>query len=415
MIAEIAFKNDFCSHLSRSGHLIEIADEYGKKGAKHYEALTPEVFSRLARRKINQFILGSITPRDSGKVKRQADDIKSKNYVAFDLDLKEAGISGYEGWDTATKRQEVIRLFNSTREAIELSGLGPVWFVSFTGNGMHLWFKCKEPITIASKESYSAFYLSCLARLDKAIGRPLDDQLTDPNRIMRLPLSYNCKKEPVPTEVIYHNLEADSSTELHGLLLSVASIKQSNSNRREAKRERAQAHSKRESTKDSHIENLKANLTFEAVLNHFGYSKWASAKKTADGWVISSPWADDNTPSCHLNELGGWFKCFSTGNKGDILTFVAKTMGTNTKDEWPKVVREAEKITGIRPKAKESSESKQEFFYKDFVPLFEKELPQVGKCLLSNKLRYKHQGHWPYALEKPVIEYLKSPEMHTLY
>ena len=53
-------------------------------------------------------------------------------------------------------------------------------------------------------------------------------------------------------------------------------------------------------------------------------SPYVQLKKSGSSWVGLSPFSQEKTPSFYVHPDKGFFKCFSSGEKGDALTFVQK-------------------------------------------------------------------------------------------
>ena len=53
-------------------------------------------------------------------------------------------------------------------------------------------------------------------------------------------------------------------------------------------------------------------------------SPYVQLKKSGSSWVGLSPFSQENTPSFYVHPDKGFFKCFSSGEKGDAITFVQK-------------------------------------------------------------------------------------------
>ena len=51
---------------------------------------------------------------------------------------------------------------------------------------------------------------------------------------------------------------------------------------------------------------------------------YVQLKKSGSSWVGLSPFSQEKTPSFYVHPDKGFFKCFSSGEKGDALTFVQK-------------------------------------------------------------------------------------------
>ena len=53
-------------------------------------------------------------------------------------------------------------------------------------------------------------------------------------------------------------------------------------------------------------------------------SPYVQLKKSGSSWVGLSPFSQEKTPSFYVHPDKGFFKCFSSGEKGDAVTFVQK-------------------------------------------------------------------------------------------
>ena len=53
-------------------------------------------------------------------------------------------------------------------------------------------------------------------------------------------------------------------------------------------------------------------------------SSYVQLKKSGSSWVGLSPFNQEKTPSFYIHPQKGFFNCFSSGEKGDAITFVQK-------------------------------------------------------------------------------------------
>ena len=53
-------------------------------------------------------------------------------------------------------------------------------------------------------------------------------------------------------------------------------------------------------------------------------SRYVQLKKSGASWVGLSPFSQEKTPSFYVHPEKGFFNCFSSGEKGDAITFVQK-------------------------------------------------------------------------------------------
>lgn len=98
---------------------------------------------------------------------------------------------------------------------------------------------------------------------------------------------------------------------------------------------------------DTHVADVKAALTFHAILSKYG--KEATGTDRGNGCTrVRSPFGNDSNPSFDFNENEKWFNCFSTGKKGDVFGLIAELEGCDTKGGgWKRVIEVAESLTGL--------------------------------------------------------------------
>jgi hypothetical protein len=400
------FFEDFCKSINRPDFVVEIAEFPLKGGCKPswYPKLTSEHLRRLSTNKTNWSILGSVTKRDFGAGRAGKKDIKSKNYLIFDLDLKDSiGKDALDQMNSQQKKDRIESIFKDKVSAIEQCGLGKLWFAVFSGNGMHLWFRCEGTIPTDDLKLYEHFYLGCQKRLENSLGMKLDDSFQSPAQLIRLPLSYNCKNEPIKTELLHHNTEADSSKELHGIFQET----------KKTMEEKAQQSTQKPalrvvgSNNDEHKEALRNSLTFEGVLKHKGLSNlYSEGKAQGKEYVIKSPWNDERTPSCYLHLENKVFNDKSSKKKGDIFGFIAELHGLNSRTQFKEVLSIAEDIAGIpSPKIQKVKAQKEESANEvkktrtDYYKFFEKHLPNICRDILTGQMFFKeNNGSWAVAM-----------------
>ena len=110
---------------------------------------------------------------------------------------------------------------------------------------------------------------------------------------------------------------------------------------------------------------VRENLDVLTVLAHYGFDVKQNGQEQVK---ICCPFHDDNNPSCGFNTKKRVFNCFSCGEKGNVLDFVARMEGfdPDTPREFRKAALSAIEIFGIdggsrgaksgdQPKAKECS------------------------------------------------------------
>lgn len=115
------------------------------------------------------------------------------------------------------------------------------------------------------------------------------------------------------------------------------------------------------------FQTVRENLDVLEVLQHYGFEVKQNGR---DQVKICCPFHDDKNPSCGLNTKKRVFNCFSCGEKGNVLDFVARMEGhdPDTPRELRKAALFAVETFGIdggnrdgsttsQPKAKSKSEN----------------------------------------------------------
>ena len=74
-------------------------------------------------------------------------------------------------------------------------------------------------------------------------------------------------------------------------------------------------------------EQVKARISLRALFERDGYV----LKRKGSSLVCLSPFAQENTPSCHVHEEEGWFKDFSSGLGGDCFVYWQETRKVDFK------------------------------------------------------------------------------------
>ena len=70
---------------------------------------------------------------------------------------------------------------------------------------------------------------------------------------------------------------------------------------------------------DNFVEELKDRIDLYDLI-----SPYVQLKKSGSKWVGLSPFNQEKTPSFYVDSDRGFFHCFSSGEKGDALSFVQK-------------------------------------------------------------------------------------------
>ena len=401
--------SDICQTLNRNPGCIEIA-EAGIGGsafnqAKYFPFFTVNDYSKSVAKKKNVVWLNGInlSPEILNKdTKRKAKDqhIKSRNILVFDIDFKEAD-SSFADQGNDYKEKYAQDVFEENKESL-LKAVPGLWMVVFSGNGIHLYVRLEKPLAVRDSKTYSRTYEK-IARHIQTEGFKdryiLDDSCKNPARIMRLPYSTNYKNahKPIQTKAIYFDENGYSDNFIQNLpekkpiepVLKTNRLKTSHS-----------------VLGGDHKENLRKSLTFKMILDRY-YLKGSTITTEGGGELkCSSPFKDDRTPSCFLNEDKKVFKCHSSGHEGDVFEFLGLIANEQT---FPKILRLAEELTGIispkdnnvthlkavdQPSPSPSRGKKEEPSWGEYVGFFDRHLPQAARCLLSGQCMTFHGGKW---------------------
>lgn len=423
--------SDFCQTLNRNPGCIEIAE--AKKGgsgfnlARYYSSFTENDYSRVISQPKNYVWLNGIdqNPEALNKEnKRQAKDgdVKSRNVLVFDIDFKEADPS-FSNNENNFKEAYAKDVFEKHKDSL-LTTIPGLWMVVFSGNGIHLYVRLKHPMVIVNPKIYSQTYEKIAKHIQtKGVKDKytLDLSCKNPARIMRVPLSTNYKdsQKPIKTKVIYHNPDGFSDE-------FIGSIPDQKDEGVPNKKDKSQIYlALKQSFKniklfdsnDNHKENLKKHLTFPMILDKF-YTKGSTISYEGNGEIkCSSPFKEDKTPSCYLNEEKKVFKCHSSNNEGDIFDFLGLIAN---EQEFPKILKIAEELTGInKPKdnnvtplkkleqkspIREISKKKEPSFG-EYVEFFNSHLPNAAQCILSGQCMTFIDRRWiPVASKQDVLE-----------
>ena len=340
-IEEEVFLIDFCNTISTEGFLLEIsfAASGGSKftTAEYLEKISPERYLEFSRRCENVSILSLLEKKKKfvlgRRIKRSAIniDVSARNFLVFDFDAKDL-IGYYKELSNEEKYNAVMNLWKEIGLKISEHQL-PIWFVNFSGNGLHFYFKLKN--WVKNSASYSDNYRKLLENLSAHLDLPFDKACSNAARAIRLPLSTNYKDEnhPIKTQLLYYK---DCYSDDY-----------------------VQSFSKQISAQPSKVFNGKkqlfSKLNLEKILNHFKYNKFDSIKDTGDSLILSSPLRNDKIPSFSYSKNKKLFFDFAEGEGGDLLTLIAKLADLDIKEDFKAVVQYAKKIAGIVEEFKETS------------------------------------------------------------
>jgi len=408
-----AFLADFCATIDRKNCITEVAKNF-RKADHHTNGFTAKDYKAYISQKQSFGIMGSITPRHFPEDTRcGAGDVVTRNYVAFDFDV----LKSLNGDDTSWKQWSGDRKLATIKEVVEpkfdaifAAGLGEPWFINFTGHGFHVWYRTTGIIKIDSEEQWKNFYHLCGNKLKTAIGLDYDEQTQGVANLMRLPCSWNIKKDTAPVlgTILRHNPQAYSTNELRELW--VESVMAMDVLADEARVKKDRSNVVNISTKKSgydedaerdYLERLKRTVTWDAVLTYCGYSGKTPQPK-GDWLRVQSAWTRDSDPSCYLNTKTMRFHDFSSGKWGSALDYIMECKSM-TLPEAKKVLME---LTGLpapekrkktpQPTAVTATEEpiQARASLADFSRFFSQNLPDLSVCSLTGYYGFKDKGKW---------------------
>jgi DNA primase len=86
----------------------------------------------------------------------------------------------------------------------------------------------------------------------------------------------------------------------------------------------------------SFLDEIRARLPVSQVV-----SRRVKLRKAGREWKGLSPFKQEKTPSFTVNDVKGFYHCFSSGEHGDIFTFVQKTEGLSFPEAVERLAQEA--------------------------------------------------------------------------
>lgn len=134
--------------------------------------------------------------------------------------------------------------------------------------------------------------------------------------------------------------------------------------------------------KEDFKDRLIQNADIVQVFHHFG----DEPQKKGAHYFCNSPFAQEKTPSCWVNQRTQRYKCFSSGNSGDVINYIqhklkcsfteaveelAKIQNTSVEYEKPELAEKKE------AKAKAQKELRK--YLEALVPKFQEELQKLPK------------------------------------
>ena len=390
---------DLATTLSEPDKLIELYElgsktNPGMKGSYLYQTLTPAEYQRIVNVKRNVHFVSGIDrnyetrKKDGGRV--SAEFVKEKSWMVFECDFKDIATDLSE-WTQERKREFAVTC-SKHREAIE-GVIGNIWLVVFSGNGLHFYVKLDRVITVG--KYYKKVYEEVCRQLEEVVKLKFDRSFSSLAQGIRMPLSWNCKVEPVKSEALWWNNNVNDKLRLLieelGEGFSRVEIKQ------------------KVNKSDSAVTRINKELKWEVVLKHFGYEKTLSSMVVnGNGVKARSPWTDDEQASCVFYDE--YFKDFSSSVEGDKLNFMAMGLygDSGTKGErFKEVVALGFELLGEKVPSRESN--KQEHAgYQEYVELLKEVFPDFRRDLFSEKLMVSHRGKWRSIKEKQIFATLKS-------
>jgi hypothetical protein len=381
-----------------------------------FEKVTPAKLKEYCLKNASVAFIAGVKTSITGNGRVSAKDVENKPLMFFDMDLKD--LPDGDGWaeKTPTERQQKVEnLLNDALQKVTAT-FGTCYIASFSGNGLHLFFRMEKPFPI--KNDYKNFYLYLCGILESCFkeGTKFDRACADAARLARLPGSTNHKNKnkPVMTATLQFNCDADSSEKMAG------HYQRFEKKMTQVQAEKAVKEAESRSTllrgRDNHTDHVRDALTFQAILGHFG--KAYDPKDAPKGEkLIFSPLRDDgSTPSFYLDESRGLWKDFGGGGSGgDKFDLIASLAGITSRQDFPKVIKIAEQITGIE-KPKKLSRARggggDEATYEDYATFFKQRIPGVRKCVVSNEGYIKNENNmWVNVVNK--IGVLKSHATDT--
>jgi len=303
--------------------------------AIYFSPLTPEKLATLHQSPRNVSFLNGcpksrllVQPDLLQRRMTKNSSLSEKNIVSFDTDFK-TFVPNWLSFSPSIKRQKAQELYQALQQKSRDHDL-PLWFVLYSGNGLHLHFKTTIPLPT---QNYSPLYLSILGYLECILGLPFDRVCCNPARLMRLPLSTNWKEasHPIPTEVFFYNPEADAAT----FFLPFQKKNQLVPNK-------AIGGAKHK---------LHSELDLRKILAFFSYDKFESWTETQDKILCSSPFGADKTPSFYFCKSRKLFCDFSSDRGGDLFSLIAHLANVDCRKEFKTVLQYAHKILGKTPEA----------------------------------------------------------------
>ena len=126
----------------------------------------------------------------------------------------------YHQLNPEQRKEIAVSFYERFFDKFEYLGFS-LWFVQFSGNGLHFYFYLSTPLDVWVPKKFGAFYKHLVALFENSVFDgllKLDDSFTSPAQPIRLPLTVNWKttnsqgaqKEasPIYPKILFHNSKA---------------------------------------------------------------------------------------------------------------------------------------------------------------------------------------------------------------
>ncbi|MDX2224893.1 MAG: CHC2 zinc finger domain-containing protein, partial [Rhodospirillaceae bacterium] len=101
---------------------------------------------------------------------------------------------------------------------------------------------------------------------------------------------------------------------------------------------------------DEFLDEIRNRLTVSSVVG-----RRVKLQRRGREYVGLSPFSNERTPSFTVNDEKGFYHCFSTGEHGDIFTFLMKTQNLT----FPEAVERLAEDAGLEMPRRDAAESEQ--------------------------------------------------------
>ena len=125
-----------------------------------------------------------------------------------------------------------------------------------------------------------------------------------------------------------------------------------------------------------YIDEIKTRLKVSTVI-----SKTVNLKKRGKEFVGLSPFKNEKTPSCTVNDEKGFYHCFSTGEHGNIFDFIMKTQNL----KFGETVRTLANLAGMRPYTFSREDEEREKKFKEYISVFNEYINICQNNITNNR------------------------------